>query len=226
MGYQYDRMRKSDDGQIIYILSSLDFSLLETTATLTGSLFAAGTSAVPIALNTAGQYGTLEFFSTTATSGTTYGDYTRLDVSGAGVEGIAGRSKTLLKVASVGNAHGRHDTLELDTSAGNVTGLGTGHRGNLVVADRAVAAGTYYGAMAEIYPLGNTAALPTASNACLGINAQPGTAMDLVVNMMAFNGTDGSTKPIYTHGAGNTSSGSIRILVNGAKKYLRFYDAE
>jgi len=185
-----------------------------------------GTSASPMAINTANYVDYLKYLSTTATSGTTYGDYTRLDVSGAGVEGIAGRSKTLLKVAAVGNAHGRHDTLEFDTSAGAVTGLGTGHRANLVVANRAITTGTYYGAMAEIYPLGNSAALPANSNAALGVGVVPGTAMDLVGNLIAFSGTEGSTKPIYTHGAGNTFSGSIRILVNGAIKYLRFADAE
>lgn len=188
--------------------------------TTTGTVIKVGTTGTPFALNTAGQTGVKAFFSTTATSDTTYGQYTRLDVSGAGVEGIAGRNKTLLKVASVGNAHGAHDTLELDTSAGNVTGLGTGHRGNLVVADRAVAAGTYYGAMAEIYPLGNSAALPAASNACLGINAQTGTAMDLVANAISFSGADGTGKMIDTSSVTPTYAGSIRILVNGAIRYL------
>jgi hypothetical protein len=188
--------------------------------TTTGTVIKIGTSSTPFALDTAGQTGIKSFYSTTATSDTTHGEYCRLDVSGAGVEGIAGRSKTLLKVASVGNAHGRHDTLELDTSAGNVTGLGTGHRGNLVVADRAVAAGTYYGAMAEIYPLGNSAALPATSNACLGINSQTGTAMDLVANAISFSGADGTGKMIDTSSVTPTYAGSIRILVNGAIRYL------
>jgi hypothetical protein len=122
-----------------------------TTVTMkNGRKFGAGTSASPNDLNTADDKGEGAYYATTATSGTTYGKYIRLDVSGAGVEGIAGRRKTLLKVASVGNAHGGHDTLELDTSAGNVTGLGTGTRGNVVVANRAVTAGTYYGVMGEI----------------------------------------------------------------------------
>lgn len=185
-----------------------------------------GTQAAPMAINTVNYTSYLKWLSTTATSGTTYGDYTRLDVNGAGVEGIAGRSKVMLTVAGVGNAHGRHDTLETDTSAGAITGLGTGHRANLVIANRAHATGTWYGAMAEIYALGNSAALPAGSNAALGINIQPGTAMDLVANSIAFSATDGSTKPIYTHNPGNTFSGSIRILVNGAVKYLYFANSE
>jgi hypothetical protein len=185
-----------------------------------------GTSSVPKPINTADYIDYLKWLSTSATSGTTYGDYTRLDVSGAGVEGIAGRSKVMLKAAGIGNAHGRHDTLEFDTSAGAVTGLGTGHRANLVVADRAIGTGTYYGSMAEIYPLGNTAALPAGSNAALGLSIQPATAMDLVGNLLAIRATDGSTKPIYTHNPGNTFSGSFRILVNGAVKYLYFANSE
>jgi len=185
-----------------------------------------GTSASPQALASANECGRQEFYSTAMTSGTSYGNYVRLDVSGAGVEGIAGRSKTLLKEAGVGNAHGRHDTLEFDTSAGAVTGLGTGHRANLVVADRVISTGTYYGAMAEIYPLGDSAALPAGSNACLGINAQAGTAMDLVANAISFGGTDGSGKMIYTNNDSDTAVGSIRILINGAIKYLRFYAAQ
>jgi hypothetical protein len=185
-----------------------------------------GTSGTPLALAAADECGLQAFFSSAMTSGTSYGHYVCLDATAAGAEHIAGRSKTLLKIAGVANAHGRHDTLELDTSAGAVTGLGTGHRGNLVVADRVIATGTYYGAMAEIYPLGNTAALPAGSNACLGINAQPGTAMDSVVNAISFGGTDGSGKMIYTHSGTNAIAGTIRVLINGAAKYIPFFVAQ
>lgn len=203
----------------------VDLSNVVVDTATTGCFEKIGVSSTPIAMNTANQIGRASFISTTATSGTTYIDYARLDVSGAGLEAIAGRSKVLLKVASVGNAHGRHDTLELDTSAGNVTGLGTGHRANLVVADRAVAAGTYYGAMAEIFALGNTAALPALSNACLGINLQAGTAMDLVGNAISFGGTSGKGKMIYGV-TPTTIGGSIRVLVNGAIMYLAYYTTE
>lgn len=181
-----------------------------------------GSSASPLAINTADDCGLKAYYSTTATSGTTYGHYLRVDSNGAGQEAIAGRFKTLLKKAGIGNAHGGHCTLEADTSAGAVTGLGTGLRGNLVVADRAITTGTYYGVMAEIYPLGNTAAIPAASNACLGINAQAGTAMDAVVNAISFSGTDGSSAMIYSKSATCTFTGYIRILVNGAVRYLAF----
>ena len=187
-----------------------------------GGAITAGTSSAPAAINTVDQVGIKTYWSTTATSGTNYGIYNYLKANGAGVEAIATRAKTLLSIASVGNAHGLHATLETDTSAGNVTGLGTGIRGNLVLANRAVAAGTYYGVMAEIYPLGNTAALPAGSNACLGINAQPGTESDKVVNAISFSGTDGSAAMIYSKSATCTFTGYIRVLVNGAIRYIPF----
>lgn len=205
----------------------IDLSSKTPGSTTTGTILKVGTSASPFALNTASQTGMKSYYSTTAESGETYGEYLRLDISGTGLEGIAGRSKTLLKADGVGNAHGRHDTLETDTSAGAITGLGTGHRGNLVVADRVHSTGTWYGAMAEIFPLGNTAALPANANACLGINAQPGTAMNAVVNAISFSGADGSGNMIYVAtDSSPTFTGSIRILVNGATKYLHFTDAE
>jgi hypothetical protein len=185
-----------------------------------------GTSAVPMPLNIVGMYGYEKWYSTSITSGAFHGDYTRVDVTGAGTNTVlGGRSKVMLTVAGSGNAYGRHDTLETDTSAGAITGLGCGHRGNVVVANRAHTTGTYYGVLGEIFALGNTAALPT-SNAALCANIQPGTAMDLVGNLMAFSATNGSTKPTYLHNPGNTFSGSIRILVNGAVKYLYFADSE
>jgi hypothetical protein len=230
MSWVYRLFKKNVDGSEVDTHSSLvlkgsgriDFTGRDSVS-MDGACIRIGTEASPVALDIAGQAGIRGIVSTLATSDTTYGEYLRLDVSGAGVEGIAGRSKTLVKVAGVGNAHGRHDTLEFDTDAGAVIGLGTGHRGNLVVPDRVIAAGTYYGAMAEIYPLGNVATLPANSNACLGINAQTGTEMDKVVNAISFGGADGSGKMIYTATDTTvTHSGSIRILVNGAIRYLHF----
>jgi hypothetical protein len=181
-----------------------------------------GTSSSAIALNTANDVGAASYFSSTATSGTTYGRYNKLTGAGAGAEFIGGRDKVTL-TAAAGNAHGAHVSLEVK-STGYVTGLGTALRGNIVFsADEAVANGTYYGVMAEIYPAGDTSALPANSNACLGINLQAGTALDLVGNAISFGGTDGSGKMIYTNADSDAAAGSIRILVNGSAKYLRFY---
>jgi hypothetical protein len=193
----------------------------------TGTFIKMGAAATPVALNTAGQSGVKMYVSTTATSDTTYGQYIKLSSTGVGGEAIGLRSKASAGAAGVGNAHGAHFSLEFGALAGDVTGLATAVRGNVVVPDRAIAQGTYYGVMAEIFAEGNTSALPTASNACLAINAQAGTAMDSVVNAIAFNGTDGTGKMIYSATDATPDwTGSIRILVNGQKRYLHYTSAQ
>lgn len=185
-----------------------------------------GTSAVPLAMNTADAKAYQRYYSSTATSGTTYVTYDYLSALGAGQEAIACRDKVLVGATGVGQAYGNHSTVETATSAGTITGQCAGLRSNLVVANRDHGGGgTYFGVLAEIFPLGNTAALPT-SNACLGIQSVAGTAMDAVANAIGFYGTDGSGKMIYTNADADTATGSIRITINGAVKYLRFYDAE
>ena len=186
------------------------------------------TSGSPFSLSTtANAIGIADYWTTAATSGTTYGRYNKLTATAAGVEAIAGRDRTVLSAAAA-NAHGAHGTLEV-TSTGYVTGLGTGKRGNIVFAtDTVVPYGTYYGVLAEIYPIGNTGTLPAASNACLGINAQSGTANDLVVNAIAFNGADGTGKMIYTHSItpAGTAITSIKVRVNGVIGYMYVYSAQ
>jgi hypothetical protein len=186
-----------------------------------------GTTSSPLALTVADEMGQKQYYSTAKTSGTNYGTYVRMDASGAGVEAIAGRRKTLLTGTTVGNAHGGHDTLEI-SDAGMVTGLGTGLRGNVVFnTDTVVTGGTYYGVMAEIYPAGATSALPAGSNACLCCSAPTGSALDDVVNAIAFSGADGAGHMIHTQSNHPTTlAGSIRILVNGSKAYLPFYTSE
>jgi hypothetical protein len=184
-----------------------------------------GTSASPEAMNTAGSMGDARYFSTTATSGTTYGKYNKLSASGIGVEAIADRNKVVLSAAAA-NAHGSHDTLEV-TSTGYVSGLGTAIRGNNVFgSDTVVPAGTYYAVMAEIYAAGNVSSMPAASNACLCCSVPAGTEIDKVANAIAFAGTDSATSMIYSATDATPDwTGSIRILVNGAIRYLHFTSA-
>jgi hypothetical protein len=184
-----------------------------------------GTSSSAVAINTADDVGEANYFSSSATSGTTYGKYTKLSGTGAGAEFIGTRSKTVLSAAA-GNAHGSHDTLEV-TSTGYVTGLGTAIRGNIVFgSDTVVPQGTYYAVMGEIYAAGDTSSIPTASNACLCCSVPAGTGIDAVANAIAFSGTDGATAMIYSAtDASPDWTGSIRILVNGAKRYLHFTSA-
>jgi hypothetical protein len=182
------------------------------------------TSAAPLAINTANDIGLATYWSTSATSGTTYGRYNKLTASGIGVEAIGGRDRVIL-TAAAGNAHGVHHTLEV-TSTGYVTGLGTAVRGNIVFGtDTVVPAGTYYAVMGEIYAAGNVSSMPT-SNACLCCSVPAGTEIDKVANAIAFSGTDSATSMIYSATDATPDwTGSIRILVNGAIRYLHFTSA-
>ena len=195
-----------------------------TTVTMKpGVTFGAGSSTSPNTL-AAGERGTNAYYTSAATSDTVYGRYHYLAGTGVGAEFIGGRDKVVLSAAA-GNAYGNHSTVEV-TSTGYATGQCAAVRGNIVFAtDTVVPFGTYYGVMGELFPAGATSALPT-SNACVCCSVPTGTALDLVANAMAFNGADASTKMIYTHNPGATFSGSIKILVNGAKRWLYFASAE
>ena len=222
MAIVYGHLWKSDDGKTLFTDATLDFTYLQSGAksVTTGCMIRAGSSTTSLALNTAGIFGTAMYVSSTATSGTTYISYLKLTGNGAGAEFIASRAKVVL-TAAAGNAHGAHHTLEVK-AAGYVTGLGTAIRGNIVfTADEVVPRGTYYAVMGEIYAAGNTSALP-ASNACLCCSVPAGTAIDAVANAIAFVGTDGTGAMIDASSVTPTYVGSIRILVNGAVRYLYY----
>jgi hypothetical protein len=186
------------------------------------------TLASPFSLSTtANAIGIERYWTSAATSGTTYGWKNTLTGAGIGAEFIGGRDRCIL-TAAAGNGYGYHGTLEVK-STGYVTGQGAGIRGNIVFStDTVVPAGTYYGVLGEIAPAGATSALPAGSNACLCASALTGTANDLVVNAIAFNGADGSGKMLYTHSitVGATAITSIRVRVNGVVGYMYVYAAQ
>ena len=180
------------------------------------------TSASPFSLSTtANAIGLENYWTSAATSGTSYGRYNKFANSAAGSEAIAGRDRVVLGAIAT-NAYGTHSSVEV-TSTKRVSGLAAGLRGNIVFAtDTAVTVGEYYGVLAELYPAGATSALPAAGNACLCCSVTSGTALDAVANAIAFAGTDGATSMIYTRTAAPTITGHIRILVNGAIRYIPF----
>jgi hypothetical protein len=200
----------SDDGKTVTMKDGVSFGMGGISSTVPNTLVAGG-------------IGSPSYFTSGGVSGETYARYNKLVATAAGTgEFIAGRDRTVLS-AAVSNAHGVHDSLEV-SSTGYVTGLGTAVRGNVVVTNTAVPAGTYYGVLAEIYASGNTSALPAASNACLGINLQAGTAMDAVGNAISFSGTSSATSMVDSHNLAIASLGnitsSVRVLVNGAVRYI------
>ena len=194
-----------------------------TTGT-TGTAIKIGVTATPIAINTAGQRGINAFFSSTATSDTTYGMYLRLDSYGAGVEAIAGRFKTLLTTGAAQQAHGLHGTLEYGAS-GNTVDVGSGVKGNFVVNGRTITGGEVYGMMAEMY-VNTTGSLASVRHAALCVSvAGDTTGMATCKNAIAFVGTKVTTGMIWEAAADHkTYVGSIRILVNGNVRYIHYCD--
>jgi hypothetical protein len=197
-----------------------------TTVTMKdGVRFGAGSSASPNTL-AAGERGVNAFYTTTATSDTSYGMYLRLDSYGAGVEAIAGRFKTLLTTGAAQQAHGIHGTLEYGAT-GNTVDVGSGIKGNFVVNGRIITGGECYGMISEIYynTSGSTASVRHAL-LCLSA-AGDTTGMATCKNAIAFVGSTGTGNMIYvTPDTDAASACSVRVLVNGVAYYMHLYAAE
>lgn len=195
-------------------------------------LLGVGTSASPATTAVADKMFVELRTQSTATSGDSRGVYVRHELKGAGGSGESLRGNTNV-TAAVANAHGAHDSVAFQTG-GSITGQCAGHRAGLIIPDRAMAAnGTYYAAMAEIWVEGNDSDISAVTkHAVLEVAVNGGgnaAAKNKVLNMASFDhgGTDGSGYAIYSHDhdPGN-ADGSIRVLINGAVKYLKFWGAE
>ena len=188
-----------------------------------------GTTADPATWSTADK-AVMEFRAKgTATTGTTYGIYMGLE-SATAAEHIPVRGR-VLTTAATGNAHGGHFTLESDGTNGKVTGLGTGMRANWVLGGAAEEAnGTYYGAMAEIYATASGDPSAVTRYACLAVGVGGNaTAAAKCKNAIDFYSAaaDATTNMIYTHThTPGDAAGSVRVLINGAPMYLKFWAAE
>jgi len=197
-------------------------------------LIGVGTSANP-ATDDAANKSFLEFRTqTTATSGDSRGGYFRHELNGAGVSGESLRANTNLGAGiAVNTAHGLHGSIAHQAGS-TLTGLGVGVRAGWILPDAAVGAGgTYYGGQSEIYVSGDSSD-PSAVTKYAVHDFQIGgsgnaAAQSNVKNFLSFTfgGTDGSGNAIYSHDhdPGN-ADGSIRILVDGAVKYLKFWGSE
>lgn len=188
-----------------------------------------GTSASPATWSTADK-SAIEFrLKSTATSGSAYGIYIGME-GAADSEHIPIRGRCYLTGATA-NAHGGHFTLEDNATNGKITGLGTGLRANWVLGGAAQeVGGTYYGAMAEIFCNASADPTPVTRYACLAVGVGgDATAAALCKNAIDFysSGADATTNMIYTHThTPGDAAGSVRVLINGVARYLKFWAAE
>lgn len=201
-------------------------------ASSSGLLAGVGTTASPAASSTADDKFIELRCKTTATSGDNRLMYLRYQMNGINATGgECIRAFTKLD-AACGTVRGAHISLDIDDSpAGSVTGLAVGVDAQLLIGNAALPAnGTYYAAQSQIYSAGSSSSVAAVTEHAIHSfsSAGDGTGADTVLNCFAISGnTDGTTKMIYSHdhAAGN-AAGSVRVLINGVPKFMKFWAAE
>ena len=191
-------------------------------------LMGVGTSGSPATTSTANKNMVEIRSETTATSGDFRNIYLRTAFNGAGVAGESLRANSVVTKAVAGTVNGSHSSVSIGTG-GSITGMACGARDNFLIPNSAMSGGTVYGALVEMYAEGASSDVSgTTKHAILGIEANGNsTGKDTVLNAISFVGGDGSGKMIYTNtSTPGDSAGSIRILVGGTARYLRFWSAE
>lgn len=186
----------------------------------------------PLEIGTATAFNALHFrFRSSAVSGYLRGMYLRTYLDAAGTASTQALRAFATIEADVAGGTGAHISLNF-SAAGRVEGECSALGATLHVPNRAIPAqGAFYSLDGQIYCDGNDSDITLAQrHAILRLRVFGGnaTARDLVLNAIALECSDGSGKMVYTNAGDDTDdpTGSIRILVNGAVKYLRFWDGE
>lgn len=185
-----------------------------------------GTTTTKYALGaTADAEGVRYNFSSTATTGTNRGEDVRLLLSsGAGGESIRAFT-TVSSNSPADTVNGIHSSLGFSASAGNVTGLGTAVRGNVLVPNRTLT-GTIAGVQGELYASG--ASSDVSAGACFravidGEATGKAAMEDSVFLFDVSTGTNASGNVVS--GVGNeptwaSATHKIRIRCNGVTMYI------
>ncbi len=168
---------------------------------------------------------------TTATSGDDRLLYMRYYMNGVNATGgECLKAGTVLEKA-IGTARGGQASIEV-SSTGYVSGFAAGWDALLEVADSAVPSGTYCGGQSQIWMTGSSSDLSATTYSLHRFSVAGGdaTAESGVKNAFSF-----AVPNCAGSGAGNmislgtsmgTVTGTIRILINGAVRYIPFYSAE
>jgi hypothetical protein len=187
-----------------------------------GAVMGSGKSAAPKTSSTASKKFLSFYFQNSATSGTSVGDYVKLTVSGIAGSGVAGRYFTYSNVAAA-LLVGAQISSETG-AAGTVSGLLTGCRSQVLLADDATAApaGTIAGGQSELYFNGDnssTTDITEATSHSIHRFVLDGdtTARAKVQNAFEFVnvpvGTSTDTDLVNTTAL--TASHNMRVIING-----------
>lgn len=196
-------------------------------------LLGAGTATSQALTATADKKFVSIYTKSTATSGDSRCVYLRHYIAGAGGSGDCLRAYATIEVASAAGASGAHISLDFGATTYSITGLGVACRTTLHVPNGIIpGGGTYAALQAEIYMDGTSADPRTATEFSLfrmciaGGNA---TSRAKVLNLMALSGipADSGGGQMYSPGTSmGTVTGTLRILIDGAIRYLPVYSHE
>jgi hypothetical protein len=234
LGYFYERIRKSDDGQTITFKSGVKLAFEDArTALITcGTLasaeaIAATATLVPMQVNL--------IASTVAVDTTLGAAYFKTAVS-ADVLGQLATVMVRTPVAyNVFDAYGlqSHMTFTNDMETTDANAHLTAISGKITFTGTpTIAKGWLTAGLFIIEGTGTVTQMchgvsiveesgSTGAQSMLHLNTDVGTTP-----YFSFAGADGTGKSIYTHTAAGTQLGTIKILVNGAAKWLPFMQAE
>lgn len=193
----------------------------------TALLFGSGTTSAPVTAGTQADKNFIGWWlKTTATSGTTRGEYLRLYLSsGAGGEALRVFT-TVENAAPADTVNGAHISLNFGSSAGNVTGEGQAVRATLHLGNRTMT-GTIAAVKAEIWSDG---ASSDSSNAAFirmsnGGNATGIAAFDTNGFLFNIDGLTAGTGKLLRASAPATLAASLRVKVGATVYYLPLYSA-
>ena len=189
-----------------------------------------GSAAAPITTTIASNKFMGFYVSDSATSGTAVGYYMRLYPTGAGGGGCAGRFYCDLAGVAGNGGSGIQATCGLgeSTSAGSVTGLGTGVYANVFFPNATVTGGTYAAVNAELYSGGASTVISATSSSFIRFSNQGGatTAIDSTAYLFSLVGfTSGASSTYYDKGSAITGTivGTLKILTPAGVRYIPTY---
>jgi hypothetical protein len=218
----------STDGWV-HTNSGQQFLYGTSAAAATNSLLiGGGTSSYPCLTGTAGKNFVELRCKSTASSGDNRLMYLRYVPGGAGTGNFDCLRVATAPTAAVSVARGGDIGCEV-SATGYVTGTAYGCRNQLYVQGIVPAGGEYYGSIAEMYfDASSTIAGPTAHAILCVAASGDATAVGTCKNALAFVGAAGSGGgDMISLGANqSTVTGTIRILVNNAVRYLAYYSHE
>jgi hypothetical protein len=196
-----------------------------------GLLIGIGTAGTPATDATAnGKFIELRC-ATTATSGDCRLQYMRYYMNGINATGGECLKAGTVLGAAIGTARGGQASIEV-SSAGYVSGFAAGWDALLEVADSAVPSGTYTGGQSQVWMTGSSSDLTGTTHSIHRFSVAGGSAVAeaKVLNAFSFdvaNCADSGGGEMVSPGANQGAvTGTIRVLVNGAVRYLAFYSAE